>query len=106
MRFTIDPLPRHGNAINLEVKTKEIFSSGNNEISSHVKKSYCSVLQIGCIPTDVQRVYTHAKYTALGVRVGGGVVSEVKLLKLYNFKTSYFLFLKIPDRYIESPGLS
>ena len=34
---------------NLEDKTKEIFAS--------VKNSYCSVLQIGCIPTDVQGVY-------------------------------------------------
>ena len=43
------PLVRHGNAANLEDKTKENFAS--------VKKSYCSVLQIGCIPTDVQGVY-------------------------------------------------
>ena len=32
----------------MEDKTKEIFAS--------VKKSYCSVLQIGCIPTEVQGV--------------------------------------------------
>ena len=44
----IDPLHVRGNAANLEDKTKEIFAS--------VKKSYCSVLQIGCIPTDVQGV--------------------------------------------------
>ena len=40
----------HGNAANLEDKTKESFAS--------VKKSYCSVLQIGYIPTDVKGVYT------------------------------------------------
>ena len=45
----IDPLHVCGNAANLEDKTKEIFAS--------VKKSYCSVLQIGCIPTDMQGVY-------------------------------------------------
>ena len=38
------------NAANLEDKTKEIVTS--------VKKSYCSVLQIGCIPTDMQGIYT------------------------------------------------
>ena len=38
------PLAHHGNAANLGI---EIY-----------KKSYCSVLQIGCIPTDVQGVYT------------------------------------------------
>ena len=41
----VDPLHVCGNAANLEDKTKEIFAS--------VKKSYCSVLQIDCIPTDV-----------------------------------------------------
>ena len=46
----IDPLHTCGNAANLEDKTKEIFAS--------VKNYYCSVLQIGCIPTDVQGVYT------------------------------------------------
>ena len=44
----LDPLHVCGNAANLEDKTKEIFAS--------VKKS-CSVLQIGCIPTDLQGVY-------------------------------------------------
>ena len=44
-----DPLHVCGNAANLEDKTKEIFAS--------VKNSYCSVLQIGCIPTDMQGVY-------------------------------------------------
>ena len=34
---------------NLEDKTKQIFASA--------KQSYCSVLQIGCILTDVQGVY-------------------------------------------------
>ena len=49
------PLAHHGNAANLEDKTNEIFSSGNWD--SHVKKYYCSVLQIGrCIPTDGQGV--------------------------------------------------
>ena len=33
------------------------FSLLGIEISSHVKKSYCSVLQIGCIFTDMQGVY-------------------------------------------------
>ena len=46
----IDPFHVCGNAANLEDKTKEIFAS--------VKQSYCSVLQIGCIPTDVKGVYT------------------------------------------------
>ena len=47
--YCIDPLHRCGNAVNLEDKTKQIVAS--------VKKSYCSVLQIGCIPTEVQGVY-------------------------------------------------
>ena len=34
------------------------FSLLGIEISSHVNKSYCSVLQIGCISTDVQGFYT------------------------------------------------
>ena len=33
------------------------FSLLGIEIYSHVKKSYCSVLQIGCISTDVEGVY-------------------------------------------------
>ena len=33
------------------------FSLLGNEIYSHVKKSSCSVLQIDCIPTDMQGVY-------------------------------------------------
>ena len=45
----IDPLHVCGNAAKLEDKTKEISTS--------VKKS-CSVLLIGCIPTDVQGVYS------------------------------------------------
>ena len=48
-KVLIDPLHVRGNAANLEDKTKEIFAS--------VKKSYCSVLQIGCIPADVQGIY-------------------------------------------------
>ena len=48
------PLAHHGNTANLEDKTK--FSLLGIEIYSHVKKSCCSVLQIGCIPTDVQGV--------------------------------------------------
>ena len=48
LRF-IDPFHICGNAAKLEDKTKEIFAS--------VKQSYCSVLQIGCIPTDVKGVY-------------------------------------------------
>ena len=51
------PLAHHGNAANLEDKTKEIFSSGNWDLFSCKKKSYCSVLQIGCIPMDAQGVY-------------------------------------------------
>ena len=51
------PLAYHGNAANLEDKTKDIFSSGNWDIFS-CRKSYCSVLQIGCISTDVQDVYS------------------------------------------------
>ena len=47
--FSIDPFHVCGNAAKLEDKTKEIFAS--------VKQSYCSVLQIGCIPTDVKGVY-------------------------------------------------
>ena len=46
---SIDPVHVCGNAANLEYKTKWIFAS--------VKQSYCPVLQIGCIPTDVQGVY-------------------------------------------------
>ena len=46
---SIDPFHVCGNAANLEYKTKWIFAS--------VKQSYCPVLQIGCIPTDVQGVY-------------------------------------------------
>ena len=34
------------------------FSLLGIEIYSHVKKKACSVLQIGCIPTHVQGVYT------------------------------------------------
>ena len=45
----IEPLHVCENAANLEDKTKEIFTA--------VKIFYCSVLQIGCIPTDVQGVY-------------------------------------------------
>ena len=45
----IDPFHVCGNAAKLEDKTNDIFAS--------VKKSYCSVLQIGCIPTDVKGVY-------------------------------------------------
>ena len=41
-----DPLHVCGNAANLEDKTKQIFAF-----------NYRSVLQIGCIPTDVQGVY-------------------------------------------------
>ena len=37
---------------------QEKFSLPGIEIYSHVNKSYCSVLQIGCIPKDVQGVYT------------------------------------------------
>ena len=48
--WSIDPLHVCGNAAKLEDKTKEIFAS--------VKQSYCSVLQIGCIPTDVKGVYS------------------------------------------------
>ena len=46
----IDPLHVCGNAAKLEDKTKEICAS--------VKQSYCSVLQIGCILTDVKGVYS------------------------------------------------
>ena len=45
----IDPFHVCGNAAKLEDKTKENFAS--------VKQSYCSVLQIGSIPTDVKGVY-------------------------------------------------
>ena len=48
-KISIDPFHVCGNAAKLEDKTKEIFAS--------VKQSYCSVLQIGCIPTDVKGVY-------------------------------------------------
>ena len=48
--YAIDPFHVCRNAAKLEDKTKEIFAS--------VKQSYCSVLQIGCIPTDVQGVYS------------------------------------------------
>ena len=47
--YDIDPLHVCGNAANLEYKTKEMFAS--------VKKYLGSILQIGCIPTDVQGVY-------------------------------------------------
>ena len=50
------PLAHHGNAANLEDKKKKNSLLGI-EIYSHVKTSYCSVLQIGCIPTDMQGVY-------------------------------------------------
>ena len=53
----IDPLHVCGDAANLEDKTKEIFAS--------VKQSYCSVLQIGCIPTDVQGVYIRINVLAV-----------------------------------------
>ena len=43
------PLAVCGNAAKLEDRTKEIFT--------FVKKSYCSEIQIGCIPTDVQFVF-------------------------------------------------
>ena len=51
----INPFHVCGNAAKLEDKTKEIFAS--------VKQSYCSVLQIGCIPTDVKGVYSR-QFTA------------------------------------------
>ena len=47
--YCIDPFHVCGNAAKLENKTKEIFASA--------KQSYFSVLQIGCIPTDVKGVY-------------------------------------------------
>ena len=41
-------------------RTKQTkFSLLGIDIYSHVNKSYSSVLQIGCISTDVQEVYTH-----------------------------------------------
>ena len=43
----INPLHVCENAANLEGKTKQIFAS--------IRKCYCSVLQIGCIPTDGAR---------------------------------------------------
>ena len=49
MLCPIDPFHVCGNAAKLEDKTKEILAS--------VKQSYCSVLQFGCIPTDVKWVY-------------------------------------------------
>ena len=55
--YMFRPLAHRGNAVNLEDKTKEIFSSGNWDLFS-CKKCYCSVLQIGCISTDMQGVYT------------------------------------------------
>ena len=64
-RINNRPLAHHGNAVNLEDKTKEHFSSRNWDLFSCKKKSYCSVLQIGFIPTDVQ-----------------GIHSEIQLLKL------------------------
>ena len=44
----IDPLHVCGNAANLEDKTRFFYRSEN---------FFCFVLQIGCIPTDVQGVY-------------------------------------------------
>ena len=49
-------LARHGNAANLEDKTKKNFSSGNWDLFSCKTKS-CALLQIGCISTDVHGVY-------------------------------------------------
>ena len=44
-----DPLHVHGNAANLEDRTIRFFYRSEN--------FFCFVLQIGCIPTDVQGVY-------------------------------------------------
>ena len=64
------PLVHHGNAANVEDKTKEFFSSGNWDLFSCKKKSYFWVLQIGCISTDVQGVYksTHKLHSLLPPR--------------------------------------
>ena len=47
----IDPFHVCENAAKLEDKTKEICAS--------VKTAYCSVLQFGCIPTEVKGVYLY-----------------------------------------------
>ena len=53
------PLAHHGIAANLEDK-KYTSSLLGIEIYSHVKKKpYCSVLQIGCIPTEVCKGSIH-----------------------------------------------
>ena len=53
---TIDPLHIMGMQPIWRTKQKKCSLLGI-EIYSHIKKSYCSVLQIGYIPTDVQGVY-------------------------------------------------
>ena len=47
---TIDLLHVWGNAAKLEYRTIRLFYRSDN--------FFCFVLQIGCIPTDVQGVYT------------------------------------------------
>ena len=47
---SLDPLHVSGNAANLKYRAIRFFYRSEN--------FFCFVLQIGCIPTDVQGVYT------------------------------------------------
>ena len=80
------PLAHHGNGTNLEDKTKEAFTSGNWDLFS------CKKNLIGCIPTDVQGVYTANFYKNapfIIFSMANVVVLSIFLLDEYLERLSY-----------------